>query len=90
MVVAGTTDVLVEQARVVRLARLAVLSIPQDRGDRAVRAGAQGQRACAGSIQPLGVVVRCQPEDADAGTEPLLGVRARAQNDLDLLIFAES
>ena len=83
MVVAGAADVFVEQAGVVRLARLPVLSILQDRSDRAVRAGAQCQRPCAGGIQPLGVVARRQSEDADAGAEPLLGMRARVQDDLD-------
>src|SRR5271157_2922411 len=83
MVVARTADVLVQQAGLFRLARLPVLSIPKDRRDRAVRAGAQCQRSRAGSIQPLGVVARRQPKNADAGTEPLLGMRARAQDDLD-------
>src|SRR5271157_4735142 len=83
MVVVRTADVLVQQAGLFRLARLPVLSIPKDRRDRAVRAGAQCQRSRAGSIQPLGVVARRQPKNADAGTEPLLGMRARAQDDLD-------
>ena len=62
---------------------LPVLSVLQDRRDRAVGAGAQRQRPCTGAIQPLGAVALRQPEDADAGAEPLLGMRARAQDDLD-------
>src|SRR5580693_7533165 len=83
MVVARAADVFVEQAGVVWLARLPVLGILEDRGDRAVRAGAECQRPCTGGIQPLGVVARRQPENPDAGAEPLLGMRPRAQDDLD-------
>jgi hypothetical protein len=76
MVVARTANVLVEQAWLFRIGGLLVLSILQDRGDRAVGARAQGQRPGTGGIQPLGVVTFGQAEDADAGAEPLLRVRA--------------
>ena len=83
MVVAGATNVLVEQAGLFRIGLLPLLSILQDRGDRAVRAGAQNECPRAGGIEPFGVVSLRQSEDADAGTEPLLGMRARTQDDLD-------
>ena len=71
------------QAWLFRIGRLPVLSILQDRRDRAVGARAQGQCSRAGGIKPLGVVTFRQAEDADAGAEPLLGMRARTQDDLD-------
>ncbi len=83
MIVVWAADVLVEQARLFRIGRLLFLSILQDRRDRTVRAGAERQRPRAGRIHPLGVVARHQPQDADARAEPLLGVRAGAQDDLN-------
>ena len=80
MVVAGATNVLVEQAGVFRIGLLPFLSILQDRRDRAVRAGAQKECPRAGGIEPFGVVPLRQSEDADAGTEPLLGVWAGTQD----------
>ena len=55
----------------------------QDGGDRGVGAGAEHQRAGAGGIDPLGAVALDQAEDADAGAEALLGMRPRAQDDID-------
>src|SRR5271165_5094254 len=79
MIIAGPADVLVEQAGRIAGSGLVLLSILQDCRDRAVGAGAQRQRLRAGGIHPLGAVSLAEPENADAGTEPLLRMRPRAQ-----------
>ena len=59
MVVTGATNVLVEQAGLIGLpsvSRLAVLRILQDRGERTVGAGAEGQRLRTGGIQSFGAL----------------------------------
>src|SRR3978361_474923 len=86
MVVTGATNVVVEQAGLISLplgSRLAFLLVLQDRCDRAVGTGAECQRPGAGGVQPFGAVAFAQAENADAGTEPLFGMRARTQHDLD-------
>src|SRR4051812_4327456 len=82
MVVAGAADVLVLQSRVTASSPL-LLSILQDRRHRAVGAGAKRQGSGARAVQPLGAVSLAEPKDADAGPEPLLGMRARAQDHLE-------
>ena len=74
MIVARAADIFVEQAWLFWVGGLSVLSILQDCRDRTIGAGAKEQRPRAGGVQPLGVVTFRQAEDADAGTEPLLGV----------------
>jgi len=82
MVVAGTADVLVQQAgRLGRAGRL-VPSVLQDGGDRGVGARAECQRPGTGGVDPFGAMVLHQAQDADAGAEPLLGVRARASRPM--------
>src|ERR1700674_2900945 len=86
MVVTGATNVVVQQAGLIILplgGRLAVLFFFQDRAARAVGTGAEGQRLGAGSVQTFGAVAFAQAEDADAGAEPLFGMRARTQHDLE-------
>src|SRR4029450_10102679 len=85
MVVGGAADVVVRDRRPVRgHCRLSAIEVVlQDRVDRAVGARADLERSAAGGLEPLGAIVLCEPQDADAGAEALLGVRALAQNDLD-------
>src|SRR4051812_47277160 len=83
MVVAGAADVLVQQSYRVTASSLRLLSILQDRRHRAVGAGTERQGPGARAVQPLGAVSLAEPENADAGPEPLLGMRARAQDDLE-------
>ena len=54
----------------------------QDGGDRVVGAGAEHQRAGAGGVDPRRAVAFDQAENADAGAEPLLGMRPRAQDHI--------
>ena len=85
MVVTGATNVVVEQAGLISLpfmSRLAFLPVLQDRRDRTVGTGAKCQRLGTGGLQPFGAVTLAQAEDADAGAEPLFGMRARPQHDL--------
>ena len=76
MVVAGAADILVQQAGRLGGAGRLVLAVPQDGGDRGVGARAERERAGAGSIDPFGPVLAHQAQDADAGAEALLGMRA--------------
>jgi hypothetical protein len=62
---------------------LAFLLVLQDHRDRAVGTRAEGQRPGAGGVQPFDAVAFAQAGDADAGAEPLFGVRPRTQHDLD-------
>jgi len=82
MIVAGTADVLVQQAgRLGRVIRL-VPAVLQDGGDRGVGARAERQRPGTGRVDPLYAVVLHQAQNADAGAEPLLGMRPRAQDQV--------
>jgi len=82
MIIAGATDVLVLQAR--RISRLGdqVLAVLQDRRDRSVGARAEHQRPGTGGVHPLGTVAADQAQYADAGAEPLLRMRTRAQDQI--------
>src|SRR3954454_2525143 len=62
--------------------RRVLAMVLQDGGDRVVGAGAEHQRASAGGLDPRGVIALDQPEDADAGAEPLLRMRPRAQDHI--------
>ena len=55
----------------------------QDGGDRGVGPGADRQSLRAGGIDPLGAIALDQPENADRRAEALLGMRPRAQDDVD-------
>jgi hypothetical protein len=61
----------------------AVLSVFEDRSDRAVRAGAERQCAGAGDLDATGVEALDQAEDPDTGAEPLLRMRPGAQDHID-------
>src|SRR5258708_21902177 len=58
-------------------------TVLEDGGNRGVGAGAEHQRAGAGSIDPFGAITLDQAQDGDAGAEALLGMRPRAQDDID-------
>src|SRR3954451_18323537 len=83
MVVAGPADVLVLQSRRITASSPLLLSILQDRRHRGVGAGAERQGPGARAIQPLGAVSLAEPQNANAGPDPLLGMRARPQDHLD-------
>ena len=55
----------------------------EDRIDGTVGARTDLKRSTAGGLQPFATICLGQPQDADAGAETLLGVRALAQDDLD-------
>ena len=61
----------------------ALAAVLQDSGDRGVGPGAEHQRAGAGGINAFGAVALDQAQNADAGAEALLGMRPRAQDDID-------
>src|SRR5437764_11472513 len=61
----------------------ALAVVLQDGGDRGVGPGAEHQRAGAGGVNPFGAIALDQSQNADAGTETLLGMRPRAQDDID-------
>src|SRR6187401_1948514 len=90
MEVAWATDVAVGYRRPVRggpissgLRPLAIEVVLQDRVDASVGAGADLKRTRAGGLEPPGPVRRREPQDADAGPEALLGMRALCEDDLD-------
>src|SRR5215467_15130124 len=84
VVVAGAANVLVDQQRRFGAGgRGAFAAVLQNGGDRGVGSRAKHQRASAGRIDALGTIAFDQAQDADAGAETLLGVRPRAQNDID-------
>ena len=62
-----------------------VEAVLQDRGDRAVGAGADAEAAQAGGLEADASVALGQPQDAERGAEALLGVRLGAQDRLDQL-----
>ena len=55
----------------------------EDGFDGGEGAGADGERALAGSFHPRTIEARYEPHDAEAGAEALLGVSLLAQDDLD-------
>lgn len=86
MIIAGTTNILVEQAGLFGLRPARALPIPsilQNRRHRAVGARAEAQRPRAGGIEAFGIVLPGKPKDTDAGAEALFGMRARAQDQID-------
>ncbi len=82
---AEPTDVVVRYRRPVRghCRPLAIEVVLQDRVDRAVGAGTDLERSATSGFEPLATIRLGEPQDADAGAEALLGVRALAQDDLD-------
>src|SRR4051812_24783283 len=79
VVVAGAPDVRVQQRQLLAVPRwpwggLAVEAVLQDRLDRAIGAGADLDAAGAGRLQPLAAIGAQQPQDAEAGAEPLFGM----------------
>src|SRR5215467_10814427 len=83
--VGGAADVVVRYRRSVRgRCRLsAIEAVLEDRVDGTVGARPDLERPAAGGLEPLAAIGLGQPQDADAGAEALLGVRAFAQDDLD-------
>src|SRR4030081_2697599 len=62
--------------------RRVLAMVLQEGGDRVVGAGAEHQRASAGVLDPGGAIALDQPEDSDAGAEPLLRMWPRAQDHI--------
>src|SRR3974377_2597828 len=85
MEVAGATDVAVDNRRPVRgdCGPLAIAVGLQDRADGGVGARADLKRAGAGGLEPLSPLALCQPQDACAGAEGLLGVGLSGEGELD-------
>ena len=85
MEVGGAADVVVRDRRPVRgrYRPSAIEVVFEDRVDRAVGARTDIERAGAGSFEPFTPIALGEPDDADAGTEALLGVRTLAQDDFD-------
>src|SRR6202140_1815862 len=76
MVVARAADVGMEDRRTVRgtLGRgVAIQVVVEDGLDRSVGSGADVERACGGSLDPLMAERLDQPYDAEASAEALLG-----------------
>src|ERR1700728_3777213 len=72
-----------ENGRVRSCGRRLVLAALQDGGDRLIGARVQQERTCAGGIETLCAVALGEPENPDGGAEALLGMRTRAQDDVD-------
>src|SRR5205814_4613729 len=87
VVVVAAADVLVRQGerggRGVAHAGDAIEAALEDRVDVAVGAGAGGQRPGTRRLQPRRVVALGEPQDAEAGAVPLLGMRAVGQDRRD-------
>src|SRR5947209_16725720 len=85
MEVGGAADVVVRYRRPVRgrCRPFAIEVVLQDRVDRAVGARTNLERPAASSFEPLMAIGFGEPQDADAGAEALLGMRALPQDDLD-------
>ncbi len=86
MVVAAAADVLVPDGQLVGHGLGAagpVEAAAQDGLHRAVAAGADIQAALAGRLQPFRPVAAHEPQDPQAGPEPLLRVRPGGQDPLD-------
>src|SRR5258708_5428623 len=60
--------------------RMRMEAVLEDRLNGAVGSGADVEAAVAGRFQPLGAVLPCQAQDADAGAVALLGVRPAFQD----------
>src|SRR5439155_16379635 len=77
-VVRGPTDVLVDERGAGRWRGkgLAVEAVREDRLDAAIAGGAHGPRALTGLLEPRGVVAPGEAQEAEAGAEALLGMRA--------------
>src|SRR5260370_40978810 len=61
---------------------LPIEAVLKDGVDRAVRSGADLEAAAARRLEPLDTVLAGPPQDAEAGAEDLLGVRAGAEDGL--------
>jgi len=85
MEVGWAADIVVSYRRPVRgrCRPLAIEVVLQDRVDRAVGACTDLERTTASGFEPFAAKALGEPQDADAGTEALLGVRALLQDDLD-------
>ena len=85
MEVAGATDVAVKYRRPVRslVGPSAIEVVLEDRFYAGVGARADRERPTAGHLQPIATVGFGKADDANRGTEALLGMRALTQNDLD-------
>src|SRR4051794_17414105 len=85
VVVAGTTDVGVDQDRrwVRRAGHSRHGSVLQNGRDRGVGPGVERERPRAGRIDPLGPVALDQADDADGRAEALFGMRPRTQDQID-------
>ena len=85
MEVTGAADIAVLDRRPVRgrFRPGAMEVVLQDRMDRRIGSGADGQGPFAGCFQGLRAVRLGQAHDAKAGTEALFGMTAVAQDDLD-------
>src|SRR3954453_17160977 len=86
VVVATAADVAVPDRRAFRWLPLAagpVEAMLEDRGDGAVAASADVVAAPAGGIEPLDAIPPGQPQNPEAGAEPLLGMRLRPHDCLE-------
>src|SRR5258708_2854282 len=86
VVVATAADVAVPDRRAFRWLPLAVGPVEamlEDRGDGAVAASAVVVAAPAGGIEPLDAISLGEPQNAEAGAEPLLGMRLRPRDCLE-------
>src|ERR1700757_3278639 len=85
MEVGWAADIVVRYRRPVRgrCRPLAIEVVLQDRVDRAIRARADLERTTASGWEPFAAIAFGEPQDADAGAETLLGMRALLQDDLD-------
>src|SRR6516164_6378552 len=61
--------------------RPAVETVLEDRIDTAVGAGAELQTTPARGFEPAGAVLPGEPQNAQTGSEPLLGMRSAFEND---------
>ena len=89
VVVVGAAHVLVRcghAARSDRGQRHAIEAVLQDRVDMAIGARADGDRARARGLEPLGAVALGEAQDAEARAVALLGVRAIGEDRLDQLL----
>src|SRR5437762_430537 len=77
-VVRGPTNVFVDERGSGRWhgERLAVEAVREDRLHAAIAGGAHGPRALTGLLKPRGVVAPGEAQEAEAGAEALLGMRA--------------
>ena len=85
MEVGWAADIVVRYRRPVRgrCRLLAIEVVLQNRVNRAIGARPDLERPAASGFEPLVAIALGEPQDADAGTEALLGMRAFLQDDLD-------